>query len=75
MSHLPVLVFVLPPQLAEVLKDVKYIQTLNIDIPVAAMTVFEKRDLFTKVRRTHPTSRTSYCFVSVEKILIIYYVV
>ncbi|XP_061771898.1 dynein axonemal heavy chain 11 [Nerophis ophidion] len=35
-------------KLAEVLKDVKYIQTLNITIPVAAMTVFEKRDLFTK---------------------------
>ncbi|XP_054638441.1 dynein axonemal heavy chain 11 isoform X2 [Dunckerocampus dactyliophorus] len=36
------------PKLAEVLKDVKYIQTLNISIPVAAMTVFEKRNLFTK---------------------------
>ncbi|KAM9806325.1 dynein axonemal heavy chain 11 isoform 1-T1 [Syngnathus typhle] len=36
------------PKLAEVLKDVKYIQTLNINIPVEAMTVFEKRDLFTK---------------------------
>ncbi|XP_019728452.1 dynein heavy chain 11, axonemal isoform X3 [Hippocampus comes] len=40
------------PKLAEVLKDVKYIQTLNIDIPVAAMTVFEKRDLFTKYVRS-----------------------
>ncbi|XP_061632559.1 dynein axonemal heavy chain 11 isoform X3 [Phyllopteryx taeniolatus] len=36
------------PKLAEILKDVKYIQTLNLNIPVAAMTVFEKRDLFTK---------------------------
>ncbi|XP_061675536.1 dynein axonemal heavy chain 11 isoform X2 [Syngnathoides biaculeatus] len=34
------------PNLAEVLKDVKYIQTLNLNIPVVAMTVFEKRDLF-----------------------------
>lgn len=39
------------PQLTEVLKDVKYIQTLSqIKIPAAAMTVFEKRFTFTKVR-------------------------
>ncbi|XP_008293045.1 dynein heavy chain 11, axonemal [Stegastes partitus] len=37
------------PKLAEVLKDVKYIQTLHqLDIPAAALTVFEKRDMFTK---------------------------
>ncbi|XP_074539499.1 dynein axonemal heavy chain 11 isoform X2 [Halichoeres trimaculatus] len=37
------------PKLAEVLKDVKYIQTLgNIKIPAAAMSVFEKRFMFTK---------------------------
>ncbi|XP_049903056.1 dynein axonemal heavy chain 11 [Epinephelus moara] len=37
------------PKLTEILKDVKYIQTLNqINIPAAAMTVFEKRDMFTK---------------------------
>ncbi|KAM9852522.1 dynein axonemal heavy chain 11 [Aulostomus maculatus] len=37
------------PKLIEVLKDVKYIQTLShINIPAAAMTVFEKRDMFTK---------------------------
>nr|XP_029133801.1 dynein heavy chain 11, axonemal-like [Labrus bergylta] len=37
------------PKLTEVLKDVKYIQTLsNIKIPAAAMTVFEKRFMFTK---------------------------
>ncbi|XP_049439851.1 dynein axonemal heavy chain 11 [Epinephelus fuscoguttatus] len=37
------------PKLTEILKDVKYIQTLNqIKIPAAAMTVFEKRDMFTK---------------------------
>lgn len=39
------------PQLTEVLKDVKYIQTLGqIKIHAAAMTVFEKRFIFTKVR-------------------------
>lgn len=38
------------PQLTEVLKDVKYIQTLSqIKIPAAVMTVFEKRFTFTKV--------------------------
>ncbi|XP_034084207.1 dynein heavy chain 11, axonemal [Gymnodraco acuticeps] len=37
------------PKLTEVLKDVKYIQTLcEITIPAAAMAVFEKRDMFTK---------------------------
>ncbi|XP_034030917.1 dynein heavy chain 11, axonemal [Thalassophryne amazonica] len=37
------------PKLMEVLKDVKYIQTLShIDIPAAAMTVFHRRDTFTK---------------------------
>ncbi|XP_069552287.1 dynein axonemal heavy chain 11 [Brachyistius frenatus] len=37
------------PKLTEVLKDVKYIQTLSeINIPAAALTVFEKRDMFTK---------------------------
>ncbi|KAI9536522.1 hypothetical protein NQZ68_032317 [Dissostichus eleginoides] len=37
------------PKLTEVLKDVKYIQTLcEIEIPAAAMAVFEKRDMFTK---------------------------
>ncbi|KAM3873375.1 dynein axonemal heavy chain 11 [Diretmus argenteus] len=37
------------PQLNEVLKDVKHIQTLNqINIPAAAMTVFQKRDMFIK---------------------------
>ncbi|XP_074510014.1 dynein axonemal heavy chain 11 [Sebastes fasciatus] len=37
------------PKLTEVLKDVKYIQTLTqIKIPAAAMAVFEKRDMFTK---------------------------
>ncbi|KAM6995333.1 dynein axonemal heavy chain 11 [Tautogolabrus adspersus] len=37
------------PKLTEVLKDVKYIQTLsNTKIPAAAMTVFEKRFMFTK---------------------------
>ncbi|XP_034410206.1 dynein heavy chain 11, axonemal [Cyclopterus lumpus] len=37
------------PKLTEVLKDVKYIQSLSqIKIPAAAMTVFEKRDKFTK---------------------------
>uniref|UniRef100_UPI0037E727D7 dynein axonemal heavy chain 11 n=1 Tax=Semicossyphus pulcher TaxID=241346 RepID=UPI0037E727D7 len=36
-------------KLSEVLKDVKYIQTLSkIKIPEAAMTVFEKRFMFTK---------------------------
>uniref|UniRef100_A0A671UN02 Dynein axonemal heavy chain 11 n=1 Tax=Sparus aurata TaxID=8175 RepID=A0A671UN02_SPAAU len=39
------------PKLTEVLKDVKYIQTLSqIEIPAAALTVFEKRLMFTKVR-------------------------
>ncbi|GAA6224990.1 dynein heavy chain 11, axonemal-like isoform X1 [Lates japonicus] len=37
------------PKLTEFLKDVKYIQTLSqIHIPAAAMTVFDKRDMFTK---------------------------
>ncbi|XP_051263753.1 dynein axonemal heavy chain 11 isoform X2 [Dicentrarchus labrax] len=37
------------PELTEVLKDVKYIQTLSqTKIPAAAMTVFEKRFMFTK---------------------------
>ncbi|KAM4581026.1 dynein axonemal heavy chain 11 [Odontesthes bonariensis] len=37
------------PKLNEVLKDVKYIHTLSqFNIPAAAMTVFEKRDMFTK---------------------------
>ncbi|XP_071325394.1 dynein axonemal heavy chain 11 isoform X2 [Trachinotus anak] len=37
------------PKLTEVLKDVKYIQTLSqVNIPAAAMTVFHKRDMFTK---------------------------
>ncbi|KAG7460463.1 dynein heavy chain 11, axonemal-like isoform X1, partial [Solea senegalensis] len=37
------------PKLAEVLKDVKYIQSLSKgQIPAAAITVFEKRDMFTK---------------------------
>ncbi|KAL6109087.1 dnah11 [Pungitius sinensis] len=37
------------PKLTEVLKDVKYIQTLGqIEIPAAAMKVFEMRDMFTK---------------------------
>ncbi|XP_030250577.1 dynein heavy chain 11, axonemal isoform X3 [Sparus aurata] len=37
------------PKLTEVLKDVKYIQTLSqIEIPAAALTVFEKRLMFTK---------------------------
>uniref|UniRef100_A0A8D3CJW0 Dynein axonemal heavy chain 11 n=1 Tax=Scophthalmus maximus TaxID=52904 RepID=A0A8D3CJW0_SCOMX len=37
------------PKLTEVLKDVKYIQSLSkIHIPAAAMTVFDKRDMFTK---------------------------
>ncbi|KAG7242136.1 hypothetical protein INR49_024182, partial [Caranx melampygus] len=37
------------PKLTEVLKDVKYIQTLSqVNIPAAAMTVFDKRDMFTK---------------------------
>ncbi|XP_067457869.1 dynein axonemal heavy chain 11 isoform X1 [Thunnus thynnus] len=37
------------PKLTEVLTDVKYIQTLSqINIPAAAVTVFEKRDMFTK---------------------------
>uniref|UniRef100_A0A7N8XYV6 Dynein axonemal heavy chain 11 n=1 Tax=Mastacembelus armatus TaxID=205130 RepID=A0A7N8XYV6_9TELE len=37
------------PKLTQVLKDVKYIQTLSqINIPAAAMIVFEKRDMFTK---------------------------
>ncbi|KAM7383622.1 hypothetical protein PAMP_003257 [Pampus punctatissimus] len=37
------------PKLTEVLKDVKYIQTLSqINIPAAAVTVFDKRDMFTK---------------------------
>ncbi|KAM9352911.1 dynein axonemal heavy chain 11 [Symphorus nematophorus] len=39
----------LNPKLTEVLKDVRYIQTLSqIEIPAAAMTVFEKRFMFTK---------------------------
>uniref|UniRef100_A0A665V5K8 Dynein, axonemal, heavy chain 11 n=1 Tax=Echeneis naucrates TaxID=173247 RepID=A0A665V5K8_ECHNA len=40
------------PKLTEILKDVRYIQTLTnqVNIPAAAMTVFEKRDMFTKVR-------------------------
>ncbi|XP_070822029.1 dynein axonemal heavy chain 11 [Chaetodon trifascialis] len=37
------------PKLTEVLKDVKYIQTLSeIEVPAAAMAVFEKRFMFTK---------------------------
>ncbi|KAI3360460.1 hypothetical protein L3Q82_002355 [Scortum barcoo] len=37
------------PKLTEVLKDVKYIQTLSqIKIPAAAMNVFEKRFMFVK---------------------------
>ncbi|XP_047455882.1 dynein axonemal heavy chain 11 [Mugil cephalus] len=37
------------PKLTEVLKDVKYIQSLSVsNIPAAALTVFEKRDMFTK---------------------------
>uniref|UniRef100_A0A3B4YI13 Dynein axonemal heavy chain 11 n=1 Tax=Seriola lalandi dorsalis TaxID=1841481 RepID=A0A3B4YI13_SERLL len=37
------------PKLTEVLKDVKHIQTLSqVNIPAAAMTVFDKRDMFTK---------------------------
>ncbi|XP_071372237.1 dynein axonemal heavy chain 11 isoform X2 [Centroberyx affinis] len=37
------------PKLTEVLKDVKYIQTLNqINIPAAAMAVFQKSDMFIK---------------------------
>uniref|UniRef100_A0A7N6BNC5 AAA+ ATPase domain-containing protein n=1 Tax=Anabas testudineus TaxID=64144 RepID=A0A7N6BNC5_ANATE len=36
-------------KLTEVLKDVKYIHTIRqINIPAAAVTVFEKRDMFTK---------------------------
>ncbi|XP_077576473.1 dynein axonemal heavy chain 11 [Stigmatopora nigra] len=35
-------------KLSEVLNDVKYMQRLSITIPVAAMNVFEKRDVFTK---------------------------
>ncbi|XP_008430693.1 dynein heavy chain 11, axonemal isoform X2 [Poecilia reticulata] len=37
------------PKLAEILKDVKYIHTLGKKtIPMAAITVFDKRDIFTK---------------------------
>nr|XP_019948992.1 PREDICTED: dynein heavy chain 11, axonemal [Paralichthys olivaceus] len=37
------------PKLTEVLKDVKYIQSLSkIQIPAAATTVFDKRDMLTK---------------------------
>ncbi|XP_030605544.1 dynein heavy chain 11, axonemal [Archocentrus centrarchus] len=38
------------PKLTEALKDMKYFQTLSseINIPAAALTVFEKRDMFTK---------------------------
>ncbi|XP_041843992.1 dynein heavy chain 11, axonemal [Melanotaenia boesemani] len=37
------------PKLAEVLKDMKYIYTLSkLSIPAAALTVFEKRYMFTK---------------------------
>ncbi|KAF7658249.1 hypothetical protein LDENG_00015570 [Lucifuga dentata] len=37
------------PKLTEVLKDVKYIQTLSqINIPAAAMAVFQKSDVLTK---------------------------
>lgn len=40
------------PQLTEVLKDVKYIQTQHqMEIPAAATTVFEKRFMFSKVRK------------------------
>lgn len=40
------------PQLTEVLKDVKYIQSQHqMEIPAAAATVFEKRFMFTRVRR------------------------
>lgn len=40
------------PQLTEVLKDVKYIQSQHqMEIPAAAAAVFEKRFMFTKVRR------------------------
>lgn len=38
-------------QLTEILKDVKYLRTVNqINIPAAAIAVFEKRDMFTKVK-------------------------
>lgn len=38
-------------QLTEVLKDVKYINTFTqFNIPGAAMSLFEKREMFTKVR-------------------------
>ena len=38
-------------QLVEILTDVKYLQSLrHISIPAAAMAVFEKRDLFSKVK-------------------------
>ncbi|KAK7886266.1 hypothetical protein WMY93_025887 [Mugilogobius chulae] len=41
------------PRLMEILKDVKYIQSLShISIPAAALTVFEKQDLFTKYVRS-----------------------
>uniref|UniRef100_A0A672ZPD5 Dynein, axonemal, heavy chain 11 n=1 Tax=Sphaeramia orbicularis TaxID=375764 RepID=A0A672ZPD5_9TELE len=41
------------PKLTEILKDVKYIQTLShISIPAAATTVFEKRDMLTKYVRS-----------------------
>ncbi|XP_028280327.1 dynein heavy chain 11, axonemal isoform X1 [Parambassis ranga] len=37
------------PKLTEILKDVNYIQGLGqLHIPAAALTVFEKRDIFTK---------------------------
>lgn len=40
------------PQLTEVLKDVKYIQSQHqMEIPAAAAAVFEKRFMFMKVRR------------------------
>lgn len=44
--------FLFMPQLTEVLKDVKYIQSqLQMEIPAAAAAVFEKRFMFTEVRR------------------------
>lgn len=40
-------------QLTEILKDVKYLRTVSqINIPAAAIAVFEKRDMFTKVKLT-----------------------
>lgn len=43
-------------QLTEVVKDVKYIQAHgHINIPPAAVTFYEKRDMFTEVRKEPPT--------------------